>query len=486
MTPPATVPAAPKVRRGIRLAPAPSEPANQGLMTAASRPADPAPDAPGYRPGIIYRIALDDLAPDPAQPRQTLHADPAPNLGDTLATLGASLAVRQEVPLIVRHTPTDENPRLCTLVDGERRYLAARAAGLNALNALLDDDPGTGAALIVRQAVTNQARAPLSPLDWALTFARLRDAGLGPTDIADQLTASGLPWSRPAVSNHLRLLDLPPWGLEALRAGTLTVSHALTILSAKDHPAVLDNLHARIKPHLTRQAPAEDTAAPGPARKEPPPAKLTVERLQKDLHHAIQATAVDLLRGGTAEFDGEPRWLPVWGLLDEDRADCPACPSRIQGDGREYCGNPTCLRDKIETRQAATRAADAARPPPGPNAPDPDPDPERERARATEIAHRRAAAAAHEQRVAELADTITAAPLAQRYLLALYAYARDRGDDVSHLAAWLQDPQAHTDALAEFARDEAESLAYEGATPPAQRAAILAWLRGADNQENPA
>ena len=160
----------------------------------------------------IYKIE-----PNKDQPRQDFDEDELQALADSIAEHG----VLQ--PLAVRELSSG----YFQIIAGERRWRAARLAGLKEIPAVIveaDDRKVMELALI-----ENLQRQDLNPVEEALGYQSLiADHGLTQEEAARQVGKS-----RPAVANALRLLNLCPEVLQILREGKLSPGHARAILSLK-------------------------------------------------------------------------------------------------------------------------------------------------------------------------------------------------------------------------------------------------------------
>jgi len=164
-------------------------------------------------------VPVEMIVPNPKQPRQRF--DEA-----TLAGLAESVRRRGVLqPVLVRPLPGGTYE----LVAGERRWRAAQLAGLETVPALVrasDDGQALEAALI-----ENMAREDLNPVEEARACAALvEDLGLTREEVGRRVGRS-----RVAVSNLLRLLDLPDETLALLEEGTLSEGHGRALLLASDH-----------------------------------------------------------------------------------------------------------------------------------------------------------------------------------------------------------------------------------------------------------
>jgi ParB family transcriptional regulator, chromosome partitioning protein len=164
-------------------------------------------------------VAVELIRPNPAQPRKRFDAHGLAGLAESLAERG----VLQ--PVLVRPRPGGTYE----LVAGERRWRAARLAGLDTIPALVQqrgDDTSLETALI-----ENMAREDLNPVDAARAVAALvEDLGLTREEIGRRIGRS-----RVAISNLLRLLDLPDEALGLVEDGALSEGHGRALLLADDH-----------------------------------------------------------------------------------------------------------------------------------------------------------------------------------------------------------------------------------------------------------
>ncbi len=209
-----------------------------------SKPTPPAPSGPsgGVVPSTaedgspLRQLEIDRLSPNPRQPRQ--HFD---DVG--LQALAASIAADGMMqPVVVRQTPGSADGDY-QLVVGERRWRAARLAGLRKIPALVCDvDDQTAAQWSL---VENLQREDLNPIERAEAFQRLiDDFGLTHQEIADRV---GL--DRSSITNHLRLNELDEFTKSAVIAGQLGFGHAKALLGVSD---------ARRRERLARQAIRQD------------------------------------------------------------------------------------------------------------------------------------------------------------------------------------------------------------------------------------
>lgn len=202
------------------------------------------PAATGGSSGLLT-LHLSAVQPNPRQPRGHFDDTALEELAHSLREVGMLQ------PIVVR--PAGEGRY--EIVAGERRYRAARLAGLEEVPAVVrttqDGD------LLTEALVENIHRADLNPLEEAAAFQQLLD-DFGVTH--EQLAAK-LGKSRPAVSNALRLLTLPASVQESIASGRLSAGHARTLLALPDAQAqqrvarriLADGLSVRATEDLVRR-----------------------------------------------------------------------------------------------------------------------------------------------------------------------------------------------------------------------------------------
>lgn len=170
--------------------------------------------APSLEGTSVSTLPLREIEPDPAQPRKYF-AESA------LAELAASI---QEHGML---QPIAVRPRAAggyTIIAGERRWRAARLAGLAEVPVVIRDVSDEQAMELAL--VENLQREDLDPVEQAAGIRELMDrCGLTQEQAAEKLGKS-----RPAVANSLRLLNLPADALELLKSGGITPGHAKVIL----------------------------------------------------------------------------------------------------------------------------------------------------------------------------------------------------------------------------------------------------------------
>jgi ParB family transcriptional regulator, chromosome partitioning protein len=179
------------------------------------------PGSAEVREEELRELALELISPSPHQPRRAFDEQ-------ALEALAGSLGDRGVLqPVLVRPRPGGRYE----LVAGERRWRAAQIAGLETIPALVRDR-GDAAALEVAL-IENMAREDLNPIEEARACAALvEELGLTREEVGLRVGRS-----RVAVSNLVRLLDLPDVVIEMLEQGALSEGHGRALLLAEDHEA---------------------------------------------------------------------------------------------------------------------------------------------------------------------------------------------------------------------------------------------------------
>ncbi|HEX6781072.1 MAG TPA: ParB/RepB/Spo0J family partition protein [Solirubrobacterales bacterium] len=166
--------------------------------------------------GELRELPVSLIKPNPSQPRTKFDEE-------ALAALASSIEASGVVqPLLVRPLPDGSYE----LVAGERRWRAAQQAGIEKVPAVVRDQEE--AERLQAALIENMVREDLNPVEEARACdALVRDLGLTKEELARRVGRS-----RPAVSNLIRLLELPDEALELLEAGDLSEGHGKALLGA--------------------------------------------------------------------------------------------------------------------------------------------------------------------------------------------------------------------------------------------------------------
>lgn len=173
--------------------------------------------------GQISLLPIDQLQPNPLQPRGVITPESLSELIDSIKTHGIIQ------PLVVAHTPAGYQ-----IIAGERRWRASRLAGLKEVPVRIIETTPQG--MLEMAIVENVQRTDLNPIDRANSFERLiQEFRLTNSDICSRIGKS------PAfVSNTLRLLELPDALKDGLISGVISEGHARALAAIPDKQAMIE------------------------------------------------------------------------------------------------------------------------------------------------------------------------------------------------------------------------------------------------------
>ncbi|QJW83271.1 ParB/RepB/Spo0J family partition protein [Ramlibacter terrae] len=178
-----------------------------------------AAEVPGSTPGQPASLLLGDMVPGEYQPRTRMDEGALYELAESIKAQG----IMQ--PILVRKLADGANAGKYEIIAGERRFRAAKLAGLDSVPVLVRDVPNEAAAAMAL--IENIQREDLNPLEEAQGLQRLiKDFGL-----THEQAAQAVGRSRSAASNLLRLLNLADPVQTMLMAGDLDMGHARALLA---------------------------------------------------------------------------------------------------------------------------------------------------------------------------------------------------------------------------------------------------------------
>jgi ParB family chromosome partitioning protein len=174
-------------------------------------------------------VDINNISPNPRQPRT--HFDPVA-LDELIASI-KEIGILQ--PPVVRQT----KPGKYELIMGERRFRAAKAAGLTSIPVIIRQ---TSDNELLREAlIENIHRSQLNAIEEAAAYSQL----LTDFNCTHDELAAKLGRSRPLISNTIRLMNLPPSVQQKVASGVLSAGHARALLGLSD-AASIEKLAARI------------------------------------------------------------------------------------------------------------------------------------------------------------------------------------------------------------------------------------------------
>src|SRR4051812_16268220 len=247
-------------------APAPEVPASgengASALSASPAPVRPAPaldEAVGVPGARLLEVAVEDVVPNPKQPRQVFDDEALDELTHSVREFGLLQ------PIVVRDRPEGGYE----LIMGERRLRAAKAAGLASVPAIVRDT--TDDALLRDALLENIHRVQLNPLEEAAAYQQLlEEFGATHEELATRIGRS-----RSQVTNTIRLMKLPVKVQTRVAAGVLSAGHARALLGLADAEAqealatriVAEGMSVRATEEAVALAAAEQPTAKRRARR---------------------------------------------------------------------------------------------------------------------------------------------------------------------------------------------------------------------------
>ena len=241
---------------------------------------------------MLREVPISSIRPNPLQPRT--HFDE-----EALVSLAASIReVGVLQPILVRQTGTDD----FELIAGERRWRAARRAGLQTMPVLVQS--ATDVHSLEQALVENLHREDLNALEEAAAYQQLIDE----FEYTHEQVAARVGRSRSAVTNTLRLLQLPAGVQRALADGTISAGHARALLGTPDR-ALQEELAKRIVVEGLNVRAVEDIV------------RRHVQALAGEVEGAdggpVEGAVAGVATGGAATVaPAGPRRLPAPGVLE--------------------------------------------------------------------------------------------------------------------------------------------------------------------------
>jgi ParB family chromosome partitioning protein len=255
-------------------------------------------EATGEMDSALRVVPISHIKPNAFQPRS--HFDE-----ESMSSLAASIReVGLLQPVLVREVDGEEESY--ELIAGERRWRAARRAGLQTIPVLVQPDTGDVASL-EQALVENLHREDLNALEEAAAYQQLIDEfGLTHEQVATRMGKG-----RATVTNTLRLLQLPAGAQRALAERTISAGHARALLGTPDR-SLQDKLVEQITSEgLTVRAVEEIVRAGAPVREiVPHPPEVLPEEFEEESGTTGGTTSI------TAPRRPAPRKLPEPGVLE--------------------------------------------------------------------------------------------------------------------------------------------------------------------------
>ena len=235
--------------------------------------------------GGVLEVPLELIAANPHQPRKGFDEDKLKELASSIQEHGIIQ------PLVLTAQDPDSDQKYA-LIAGERRLRAAKLAGLSTVPAILRETDSQNHLLLAL--IENVQRADLNPLEAATAYQSLSvEFGLSHKEISKRVGKS-----RTAVTNTLRLLDLPDVVQQAVRKNQVSMGHARALLALPNIKAQSSALQTILTKELNvRQTEAlvnklKGKKRPKPPKKDPksPELKSLEEELQSSLGTKVRLT----------------------------------------------------------------------------------------------------------------------------------------------------------------------------------------------------
>ncbi len=234
----------------------------------------------------IVQIAVEELQPNPLQPRGSITPESLVDLVDSIKEHGVL------EPLVVAKTPAGYQ-----IIAGERRWRASKLAGMSHVPAVIRETSPKG--MLEMALVENVQRIDLNPLDRAKGFERLmNEFGLTTSEISVRIGKSVA-----YVSNSIRLLALPDALKDGLLSGLISEGHARALAGIDDHSLMIEAYKILLRESgsvrraedLARRMKARAQQAPKPSSRvdEVHIVSEELDKMQQEMADALKKTAED-------------------------------------------------------------------------------------------------------------------------------------------------------------------------------------------------
>ncbi len=213
--------------------------------------------------GEFAHIAVSDISPNPNQPRALFEDEALAALAESIATIGLLQ------PIVDTESPEGGYG----LIAGERRWRAAKRAGLSEIPAVIRGLEETGS--LTEALIENLQREDLTPLEEAAAYQQL----LTEQSMTHEEIGAKVGKSRSAITNTVRLLQLPATIQGMLERGEITAGHARALLGIDDR-AYAEHIAARVVEEGWSVRQVEDAARLRRELEEEPVAKPRVQQVR--------------------------------------------------------------------------------------------------------------------------------------------------------------------------------------------------------------
>src|SRR5512135_2627369 len=219
------------------------------------RPPDPRTQGVSRTREKVIEISIDRIGRDPSQPREEFDEQGLTRLAESLKSKG------QLQPIRVRW---DDSRELYVLICGERRWRAARMAGMPTMTAVIHEEPLEPGEMLALQLIENCIREDLRPVEQAKAFKNLMERnGWSASELGRQLNLTPS-----LITRALALLDMPADIQDQVEQGLLAPRTAYEISKVEDSTQKRELAERAVAEKLTRDEVIEEVRAnrEGPAR----------------------------------------------------------------------------------------------------------------------------------------------------------------------------------------------------------------------------
>jgi len=247
-----------------------------------------AAEAEGNR---LEEIPVKDIRPNPRQPRKRFDKDALGEMSKSIETFGVVQ------PIIVRAVGTEYE-----LIAGERRWRAAQAAGLDKIPAVIRQSTETDS--LEMALIENLHRSDLNGIEEANAYQQL----LEDFAITHEELSRRVGKSRAAVTNTLRLLQLPPRIQKEVMDERITTGHARALLAFQDQPTKQDTICSRIVSEGLSVRQVEELAGGGEEEEKAPEPEARMKALPPEealeMFARVQEVLETRVRGSVGKRKG--------------------------------------------------------------------------------------------------------------------------------------------------------------------------------------
>ncbi|HET6374357.1 MAG TPA: ParB/RepB/Spo0J family partition protein [Candidatus Polarisedimenticolia bacterium] len=228
----------------------------------------------------FVKVDISRIVPNPHQPRESFDEAELEDLAASIRRAG----ILQ--PILLRHAGTGYE-----IIAGERRWRAARLAGLTQVPAVIQKVEEVGSLELAL--IENIQRAQLNPIEEARAFSALMDD----FHLTQEAIAERVGRKRSTIANSLRLLRLPADVQDLIRSGKLTAGHAKTLLALADDEEIRVAAKALVAGYVTVRGAEEMAksrqpgATPREAERSDPNIRDAEQRLQRALGTKVRIRA---------------------------------------------------------------------------------------------------------------------------------------------------------------------------------------------------